>query len=381
MLLNLIITGSTGIIGRHVLYEYLAKYAEGRLQGKIVLPVRSDAANGKTSLQRIEELFTDVYRPDFIKQFNTTTLLRFVQVIDADLSQTCAGQFASFSNDEKYHIIHLAASTNLNPVSEDVRAEIESVNYNGTLRLFHATKQIAKKFVFVSTAFSSGMRAGMIGDDYFNLQQAPQFRNHYEEFKLKTEKEIAGLCKANNIEWQVLRPSIVCGRLLDAPYYATPKFNVFYAFGKFFKMLAEKGVAAPMRLHAHVQSSLNIVPVDYTAKAIVRAAVRNDIQQLNIVHSYGASIEFIMDSILQAVGYTNYIFTENQPEDVNAAETIYYKSAGLQFTPYITQPAHYFNTTTLRVLMHDIAEPSITENFDAIFGFAKAMGFEYGKAA
>ena len=40
------------------------------------------------------------------------------------------------------------------------------------------------------------------------------------------------------IEWQILRPGIVSGRLMDSPLYFTSKFDVFYGWAKFFYNLS-----------------------------------------------------------------------------------------------------------------------------------------------
>ena len=118
----------------------------------------------------------------------------------------------------------------------------------------------------------------------------------------KVEIEVARCCERKGIPFQILRTSIICGRVMDAPLYYTPKFDVFYGWLKFFWQLKRAELHSPLRLCVHEAATMNVVPVDFVAKAIVKA-LRSHVGQLNIVNPEIANTVAITRTALEHIGY------------------------------------------------------------------------------
>jgi nucleoside-diphosphate-sugar epimerase len=369
---NILLTGATGIIGRHVLYEFLAKYASGELSGQIVVLARPKS--NCSGHDRVAQLLSHPYMPEYIKQYKVETLLDFIKVIESDLTSLTANDTTYLKSLGNFYVIHLAASTNL-AQSEKAQEDIYRNNYVGSLNLLNICLPFTRKFVFIGTAFSSGHRAGLIGNDFSKLSNKEN-RNHYEALKESVEKEITQVCEKHSIEWQILRPSIVCGRLLDAPLYFTPKFNVFYGFGKFFNAIGQSNNKhLQTRILANTKSGINVVPADYVAKVIARVYNMDEVRELNIAHSKSIPNTFFIPLMLNKSGYENFTFVDKMPDDLNLVENIYYKSVGPQFTGYLNTPEHEFDTSLLRELLSDIEEPDVEGQFGKIYDFALQNNF------
>src|SRR5690606_1483088 len=134
------------------------------------------------------------------------------------------------------------------------------------------------KFIFISSAFSIGHYEGVITDQYIQfdaggnpvLSEKIQNRNTYERSKIKTEYELIQYCRQHGKAWQIIRPSSICGRMLDEPLYYTPAFNVFYLIGKFLLACSLSNIlraGEKIRIESNPAGSMNIVPVDYAAKS------------------------------------------------------------------------------------------------------------------
>ena len=61
------------------------------------------------------------------------------------------------------------------------------------------------------------------------------------------------------------------------PFYETPKFDVFYAWAIFLDKYAKKA-KEKFRIWIDKESGLNIVPVDFVAKAILLAFFKSNAQ-------------------------------------------------------------------------------------------------------
>lgn len=371
--INTLITGATGIVGREVFYELLAKYAAKEMEGKIYLLTRS--CSEKSAEERIVELIMHPFAPDYLKKFNVDSLLKLVHVIDSDIKNINSLDFIFLKTVPNIHVIHLAGSTNLanNSAAEK---EIYNCNYLSTMNLLDNLLPYISKFIFVSTAFASGHRAGIIENSFRYLSRA-NFRNPYEKYKLQTENEIIKICEQYGKTWQILRPSVVCGRLIETPLYFTPKFNVFYGLAKFASLIAHnKFKNYSLRISANINSGLNILPSDYVAKVITRVFDNNDIKELNISDSENFSMPLLISQIMNSTGFEKYVLNDKVSDSFNEVERLYYHTAGAQFTPYLNTPQHRFDTSQLIEIMSDLKLPDVRKNFNNILQFANNHNFK-----
>lgn len=371
---NYILTGATGILGSHILYELMLAIHNRSYKGNIILPIRSK--KDLSCRQRFEELFNDDIMPDYLKTVDVERICSdHITIVDFDLRYSSEQDIVPFLGQQKYHLVHCAASVNLGTNAyafEDVRHN----NYLGTLNLIHSLQQHLIKVSYVSTAFSLTSRDGTIEDNIASRCDG-DFRNHYEKFKVQTEQEIAQICDAYELPCQIFRPSIICGRLIDYPHHVIPKFLVFYLFGAFFYRAKQNYGSQPVRILMNSDSGLNIVPVDYAAKAIVRA-LDTGIRELNIVSRKNLPNTYTIPVMLRLIGWQDYQFMDHIPSDLNPVEKLYYKTVGAQLNNYLATPdapGMQFDVEALAALMHDVGEPKVEAHFHELCNYAVERKF------
>jgi len=370
---NYILTGSTGILGSHILYELMQSIHNNNYRGRIVLLIRSK--KDVTSRDRFLELLSAEAAPDYLNAIDMARMNRLITIIDSDLRFLDCSSLEAELGAGKYHLIHCAASVNLG-TSASALADIRNNNYLGTLNLVNSLQNYLSKVSYVSTAFSLCSKDGTIVEQNTDRTDT-DFRNHYERYKVQTEKEVEEICKAHKLPYQVFRPSIICGRLVDYPYHVIPRFLVFYLFGAFFYKAKAAYGEQPVRIAMNTTSGLNIIPVDYTAKAIVRA-LPTDIKALNIVSRKSVPNIFTAHEMMRVVGWTNYEIMDKCPSIQNPLEKLYYRTVGAQLSHYMNTPESpdaHFNVDILRELMKDINEPNVDAHFGELCTYAMERGF------
>ena len=365
---TILITGVTGNIGSHVLYEIIFDAHKTGIKPEIYVVIRPSKENSAK-----QRLFNNVFNPVLIPNKIASFYKKYIDCITV-----IEGEINNFKIPKKAGndllIYHLAASVNLGN-SKKAKAEIANINYKNTQDFFEIIKTKTKKLVFVSTAFSRGNVQGAISDDYHSVTNF-NFRNFYEEFKMKIEKEVLEFAKINNFECTIARPSVVSGRLLDFPKYVTNTYTVFYAIGAFFKkMISLHNPDKKIRIAVNSEGGLNIVPVDYVAKGIISAAITKE-KQVNITHTKNISHQDIIKTIFAKCGITNFEFVTNEPEEKSTIEALFYKTVGNQLAKYSTSHKHNFESKIIRQLLNDIVEPNIDDTFQQLYDFAHDISFD-----
>jgi nucleoside-diphosphate-sugar epimerase len=370
--MKIILTGATGVLGSHIMYEILELFINTKIEGKLFLIVRN---KGKiAAVDRVNELLSSNYTPKILREKGIKKLHEYLEVIDTDL----ASIHADFSDKIKgAYFIHSAGYVNL---STDVvhRDKIFDQNTTITKNIFNLFHPFIKKFIYIGTAFSSGERKGLIENDFHNLDFIPEHRNAYENAKFHSENFIADRCKEIGLPYQILRPSVIGGKMLsEENNNFISKYMVFYLLAKFFHFTAQRrSEQENVRFIINEDTGLNIIPVDYVAKVIVKTFQRNDILQLNIVNDKSINFSKGLQLIMKEVGYTNFTLVKNTVdfEYKNTIEKLYYESIGKHLKPYfITQPNEYDTT-----LLNSILEiPKLdNEAFTNMIRYAKLNNFK-----
>jgi len=371
---NYILTGSTGILGSHILYELMQEIHNNDYEGHIILLLRS--RKDASYMQRFGELFNEEVIPDYLKQINTNRIRQHnITLIDFDLRHINEREIIRHLGEGKFHLIHCAASVNLGSNAYAFE-EIKHNNYLGTLNLIHALQTHLSKVSYVSTAFSLSSKTGKILENNTS-RDSDDYRNYYEKYKVQTEQEVAEICKAYELPHQIFRPSIICGRLVDYPHHVIPRFLVFYLFGAFFYRAKQVYGDQHIRIVMNLTSGLNLVPVDYAAKAIVRA-LKTDIEELNIVSRRSVPNTYTIPEMLRLIGWENYQFQDELPEAQSPVEKLYYRTVGAQLNNYLTTPEtedNQFDINMLNELMKDIGEPNVDAHFSDLCNYAVQRGF------
>ncbi|WP_010523329.1 SDR family oxidoreductase [Aquimarina agarivorans] len=126
----ILITGVTGNVGSHVLFELLFDLHNQQKDTPIYLVIRS--SNGKTGWERLHsEVFTPSLIPQKIAPFFKTYIKKNVQVLEGDISNFIIPNDAG----NKLTVFHLAASVNLGKGLK-AKKEIAATNYKSTKTFF-----------------------------------------------------------------------------------------------------------------------------------------------------------------------------------------------------------------------------------------------------
>lgn len=371
--MKIILTGATGVLGSHIMYEILERFIQTPNDAnKLFIIARN---NGKNSANaRINQLLSSDYTPKIIRDKGLTDLNKFLEIIDADLN-TIEETFLEKSKGA--YLIHSAGYVNLSK-DENLKEKIFDENVLLTKKLFSVFHPFIKKFIYIGTAFSSGIRKGLIANDFHNLNFTPEHRNAYEYAKFYSENFIANECKAVGLPFQILRPSVIGGKMLGTENnYFIPKYMVFYLLAKFFHFTAQrKGQQENVRFIVNKETSLNIIPVDYVAKVVVDTFAKNNIEQLNIVHHSSFKMINGLQLIMKEVGYSNFTFVTDdlEFEYKNSIEKMYYESIGKHLKPYFITEANEYDTSLLNSILEI---PKLdNEDFTNLIRYAIANKFQ-----
>nr|WP_315206985.1 SDR family oxidoreductase [uncultured Flavobacterium sp.] len=370
--MKIILTGATGVLGSQIMYEILELFINERIDGKLFLISRSKGK--KTALDRINELLSSSYTPQILKEKGLEKLDQYIEIIDTDLDSI---QENFSSKIDGAYFIHSAGFVNLS-TDEEHREKIFDENTKNTKVILNNFHHFIKKFIYIGTAFSSGERTGLVDNDFHNLDFIPKHRNAYENAKFHSESFVSQRCKALELPFQILRPSVICGKMLGTENnYFISKYMVFYLLAKFFHFAAQRKTEQEnVRFMINEKTGLNIIPVDYVAKVIVSVFRRDDIQQLNIVSHKSLNLMKGLELIMKEVGYNNYTIIKNTPhfEYQNTTEKLYYESIGKHLKPYLVSSDKQFNTTLLNSILEI---PTLDdETFTQLIRYARLNNFK-----
>ena len=366
--MNCLLTGGTGIVGSHILFEWIRKAIVEKTVDHLFVVIRDSK---ETAQQRLLDILQDPSRPNFLNDYSLEACLEKVTVI-SNLSTIDQATLSQYEFDT---VIHCAGSTNLMHTSES-KEKVHSQNYLVTQRLLEQLPPNVNRFLYISTAYSFGIQNKKVNDS-IGQYQVTDFRNPYEQSKYESELYVKKTCKAKNINAQILRPSIICGRLLDQPFFETPKFDVFYSWAIFLDKYASKSLEN-FRIWIDKKSGLNIVPVDFVSKAVLYAFLNPEIKELNIVNPKQILHKDYVGDVLESFNISDYEYMEEMPENLNIFEQLYYKSIGGLFEKYVSIPDLQFQPDQILKLIEQLKLDltlGVHENFMNLINFSVQKKF------
>lgn len=363
--MKILLTGATGTLGSQVLFALLENNFS-RLE-MLYLPVREKKS--VSPRERVLKMLESDFAPIFIKN-NLSEILAKITVVSA---KDILKPENFLTGVQITHFIHSAGFVNLSILTA-AKDEIFKENFYFTKDIFKAYANFIDKFIYISTAFSAGDVGGVLSNDYLTIETT-KHRNHYEASKHASEKYLVAAGASANIPVQILRPSVLGGNIMDSPSFFISKYMVFYLFAKFFHRNTSKD---SVRITAHEESSLNIIPTDYAAK-VIATVFDTPIEQLNIVHSKTTHITKGITKILDTVSFENFVLTEKVITTSTGFESklekFYYDTIGLHLTPYLTSKPCEWDTTLLQEIL-PIPVYNLEDYLGDTIKFAQENGFK-----
>jgi nucleoside-diphosphate-sugar epimerase len=358
------ITGATGFLGRNLLFEVVRQNLS-RLDTLEILVLGRRSKDGGSLPERIRGILaSDEFESlRLSREAQELLLSRVIKYIGLDFcsgeSRIAAAELKQLQSSPIDWFFHLAGLTDLRttPFAE---AALQRINVEGTKLLLQLASQLQiREFCYVSTAYVCGHNTGTIPPDCMNASQG--FRNPYERTKFAAELLVREFAGRTGTRCRYFRPSVICGRLIEKPWGAVSKFEVFYSWPAFFlrmgRKLAEPGspphsCELKVRIRYDRRGGLNIVPVDYVAKVMYLVCDQEDTgSSYHLVNELDAPHERYIPQMLEAIGVTGVTHVDRAPSNKNALEKLYYRSVGAIYTPYLTSGPMAFETTNLKPLL------------------------------
>ena len=248
-LINILITGGTGFVGKAVIARLLEKPWVGRLF------ILARPQRGRPATERVEKQLTVMYGADRAKE-----LTGRVVGVAGDLTSPALGLGAddmALLKAECQQILHCGASTDFSASLAEARV----INLEGTRHVLTVADElrrdgVLKRVDYVSTAYVAGSAGRVVTENDLDIGQG--FQSPYEQSKFEAEKLIHAWKRDYPVT--IHRPSIVVGQSYNG---YTPHFKVLYwPLMIMARNMAQFFVCNP-------RSYLDVVPVDYVADAIV----------------------------------------------------------------------------------------------------------------
>jgi NAD(P)-dependent dehydrogenase (short-subunit alcohol dehydrogenase family) len=268
---NYLVTGATGLIGRHFMREVLADPETER----VWVTVRPGSRDKLDRMAR-----------DWPNRDKLTPVIGDVSEERLGLSEDVVQQLRGRVD----HLVHLAA---LYDIEADDEAN-ERINIAGTANTIALAAEIRAGCLHqVSSVAVAGDFAGTFTEDMFD--QGQRFPTPYHRTKFESEKLVRD---QHDVPWRVYRPSIVVGNSrtgemdkIDGPYYLFP------AIQKLATLPAVPFVAPDL-------GDTNIVPVDYVAQALHELVKRPglDYRTFHLVNPEPQPVLAVFNAFARAAG-------------------------------------------------------------------------------
>ena len=272
-----LVTGATGLIGRHLTPLLLDRSGTER----VYLLVR------ESSRERLADLVSRWPNADRV-----TTVVGDLSADRLGIDDDVRAQLRGHVD----HVVHLAA---LYDITASDEASVKA-NVDGTRHVIELAADIhAACLHHVSSVAVAGDHKGVFTEDMFDVGQrlpTPYHRTKFEAERLVRDEHA--------VPWRVYRPAIVVGHSetgemdkIDGPYYLFPVINKL------------KGVPN-LPLAGPNLGTTNVVPVDYVARALAELVVRPglDGQTFHLVSPQPQSVVSVYNAFAAAAGAPTITF-------------------------------------------------------------------------
>jgi len=145
--MNCLLTGGTGIVGSHIVFEWIHKALVEESVNHLFVVIRDGE---KSAQHRLIDILQSPTRPSFLNHFTLEACLEKITVLSHDLSTITKGYLEQYVFDA---VIHCAGSTSLLHTSES-KNKVHAQNYLVTKQLIEQLPERVTRFLYISTAYS-----------------------------------------------------------------------------------------------------------------------------------------------------------------------------------------------------------------------------------
>jgi nucleoside-diphosphate-sugar epimerase len=308
---GMIVTGATGYLGSHFILRML-QLRDTRLTA-IVRPTPKTEGITRVSeaLQKARESLGD-----------RRTEIDDLAVIEGDLRTERCGMPA-----ETVYALRTAGVDEFWHFAADLRYEashrglIWRTNVEGArhaLALAHAAG--ARRFVYISTAYTAGIAAGTIPETLHD-GNGP-FNNAYEESKCAAENLLSVECRALGLPLTIMRPSVVIGPRTTKRADGTTSG----LYGLIRTVVGLQSIAArataPIRVPATADAEMNFIPVDALMSDMIslREAAFGTHEVYHLTANAAVTVAQCLDAIASVTGLRNIVLRPPGSFEPNALE-------------------------------------------------------------
>jgi thioester reductase-like protein len=335
---DVLLTGSTGYLGIHVLKELLDKE-----KGKIYCMVRPKGSI--TPEKRLKTLLTYYFSEPFDEFFQSRIIPVNGDITDISTLKLMKGKGIGT-------VINCAATVK----HFDAGNEINKINFDGVCNLLDYCREEGSRLVHVSTLSTAGIiETDKLGRDTVidesKLYIGQKIDNMYVLSKFKAERVVLQ-AMSEGLDGKIMRVGNLMGRFTDGEFQVNFRSNAFVNALKAYKVLG-------MFPLSQLTNPVEISPIDFVATAIV--ALSKAPSGIHIAHSYnnyrlnmanviyamklhGFDIELVSDGVFDGhfqevlkypkkseylSGLLHYRIGENyteMPDNNNYTTTLLYKS-------------------------------------------------------
>jgi thioester reductase-like protein len=345
---HLLLTGATGLLGRYLLRDLLAR---GVPVAALVRPRPGAPAAG-----RLDRMLTDwetgaghrLPRPVGLEGDVTAPGLG-LSAADADWAARHCGR-----------VLHSAASLEFR--GADRTRDPWLTNLTGTEHVLDFCRRAGvRELHHVSTAYVCGRRDGPVGE---NDPAGGAFRNAYEASKAGAERAVGAAPVFDRAT--VYRPAVIVG---DSRTGYTSTYHGLYPYLRFVAVLARHAPAGPSgRWHLPIRLTLtgdegrNLVPVDWVSEAITRLVLdpRHHGRTYHLTPARSVAVREIEAAAADYFRYQGPTFVGPgglDGEPPTDAEREFYGCVELYQPYWAGEPA--FDRSNLAAALPDLPDPAV----------------------
>ncbi|WP_408009789.1 SDR family oxidoreductase [Pseudalkalibacillus sp. A8] len=336
--MNIFLTGSTGFLG-----------------GKLIQNLIEDTDH------HLYLLFRNEKKAEKIISAFTRKQRKRIHLVHGDITSLDCGLR---ENDKKKLygkidiVYHLAA---LVKFEEDLRQELFEINYDGTRNILNlAVKMGAKKFFYVSTAYTVGKRNVGIEALY---DPSEDYNNPYEESKVQSEHLVNSY--RDHMDISIFRPAIIVG---DSKTGEADSAFTLYGFMRALEIFKKRTIRTGRtgqvyRIVGAIKGTSNFVPVDYVVDILSHALSRAENEKVyNITNPDPPTNLAILTWIQQALEINNLSIVENSALQDLSSEELRLNGMIEVFAAYLKSSVIFDDENTKRLIAgSDIEHLNLSE--------------------